>query len=140
VCCTLAGACCAGPPGTIATAVHEIEVALARGPLRPLPMRLEIDRWSAPSMTALELIPCQRVRPTATYFRSGHLLLDSLTHSLRQHLPAQHLNRVHAASSTSQVPAANPSRRTALPPSLRQQPVHDTRARSEDGCGQVLHG
>jgi hypothetical protein len=66
-----------------------IEVGLARGPLRPpLRMRLEIDRWS-PSRTALELIPCQLVRATAAYFRSGHLLLDSLTHSLRQHMPTQ---------------------------------------------------
>ena len=49
-------------------------------------MRLEIARWSRlSSRTALELIPCQLVRPTADYFRSGHLLLDSLTHSLLQH-------------------------------------------------------
>jgi hypothetical protein len=63
-----------------------IEVGLARGPLRPpLRMRLDIGRWSvSSSRTALELIPCQRVRPTAAYFRSGHLLLDSLTCSLRQ--------------------------------------------------------
>jgi hypothetical protein len=67
-----------------------IEVGLARGPLRPLlRMRLDIDRWYPPSSrTALELIPCQRVRPTTAYFRSGHFLLDSLTHSLLQHLPA----------------------------------------------------
>ena len=59
-----------------------IEVRLARGPLRPrLRMRLDIDRWSATS-TVLELIPCRRVRPTATYFRAGHRLLDALTHSL----------------------------------------------------------
>ena len=69
---------------------RQIEVCLAPGPLRPrVRMRLEVDRWSASSaMTALELIPCQRVRPTGAYFRSGHLLLDSLTHSLR-HQPAQ---------------------------------------------------
>jgi hypothetical protein len=68
-----------------------IEVGLARGPLRPLlRMRLDIDRWSpSPARTALELIPCQRVRPTTAYFRSGHLLLESLTHSVLQHLPAQ---------------------------------------------------
>ena len=66
------------------------EVRLARGPLRPLlRMRLDIDRWSASSI-ALELIPCGSVRPTAAYFRGGHLLLDSLTHSLRQHLPSAH--------------------------------------------------
>ncbi len=69
-----------------------IEVHLARGPLRAtLRMRLNIDHWSSPpSRTAFELIPCKRVRPTATYFRAGHLLLDSLIHSLPQHLPAQH--------------------------------------------------
>jgi hypothetical protein len=68
-----------------------IEVGLARGPLRPpLRMRLDIDRWSPPSTrTALELIPCRRARPTTAYFRSGHLLLDSLTHALQQHWPAQ---------------------------------------------------
>jgi hypothetical protein len=66
-----------------------IEVHLARGPLRPpLRMRLEIERWSrAPARTALELIPCRRVRPTATYFGAGHLLLDSLTDSLRNACP-----------------------------------------------------
>lgn len=59
-----------------------IEVRLARGPLRPLlRMRLYVDWWSS-SSTAVELIPCARVRPTATYFRAGHLLLDSLIHSL----------------------------------------------------------
>jgi hypothetical protein len=62
-----------------------IEVRLARGPLRSLlRMRLDIDRWSSsPSSTALELIPSARVRPTASYFRAGHLLLDQLTHRLR---------------------------------------------------------
>jgi hypothetical protein len=60
-----------------------IQVRLARGPLRrPLLMRLDIDRWSA-SRTALELIPHKRARPTAGYFRAGHRLLDSLTHSLQ---------------------------------------------------------
>ena len=48
---------------------RRIEVRLARGPLRPLlRMRLNIDRWSS-SSTALELIPCGRVGPTAAYFR-----------------------------------------------------------------------
>ena len=75
---------------------YRIEVGLARGPLRPpLRMRLDIDRWS-PSRTALELIPCQLVQPTADYFRSGHLLLDSLTHSLLKHLPAPSLGCVTA--------------------------------------------
>ena len=64
--------------------IRRIEVGLARGPLRPpLRMRLDVDRWYPSSArTALELIPGQRVRPTAAYFRSGHLLLDSLIHSL----------------------------------------------------------
>ena len=61
-----------------------IEVRLSRGPLRPsVRMRLDIDRWSATS-TALQLIPCQRVRPSAAYFRAGHHLLDSLTSALLQ--------------------------------------------------------
>jgi hypothetical protein len=62
-------------------------------------MRLDIDRWSS-SSTALELIPRGRVRPTAAYFRAGHLLLGSLTHSLLQHLlPA------HASGTESQLVA-----------------------------------
>jgi len=61
---------------------RRIRVRLARGPLHPLlRMRLDIDRWSA-SSTALELIPCRLVRPTADYFRAGRLLLDSLARSL----------------------------------------------------------
>jgi len=71
-----------------------IEVGLALGPLRPpLRMRLDIDRWS-PSRTALELIPYRLARPTADYFRSGHLLMDSLTRSLLRHVPAHGLGRV----------------------------------------------
>jgi hypothetical protein len=62
-----------------------VEVRLARGPLRPvLRMRLNIDCWSPPpSSTALELIPCRRVRASASYFRAGHLMMDSLIHSLQ---------------------------------------------------------
>ena len=61
-----------------------IEVRLARGPLRPpLRMRLQADHWSSsPPRTAVELIPCGPVRPSAAYFRAGHLLLDALTRSL----------------------------------------------------------
>ena len=67
---------------------RRIEVRLARGPLRPrVRMRLDIDRWSS-SSSAVELIPGGRVRPTAAYFRAGHLLLDSLTGHLLQPLPA----------------------------------------------------
>jgi hypothetical protein len=85
-----------------------IEVRLARGPLRPLlRMRLNIDRWSwPPARTALELTPCDRVRPTAAYFRSGHLLLDSLTRSLPRHTPGQRLDHV---------PASGPTARQGLP-------------------------
>jgi hypothetical protein len=61
---------------------RRIQVRLARGPLHsPLHMRLDIDRWSS-SSTVLELIPSRLVRPTAEYFRAGHLLLDSLTRAL----------------------------------------------------------
>jgi hypothetical protein len=73
---------------------RRIEVGLTRGPLRPpRRMRLDISCWSPSSArTVLELIPRQRVRPTAAYFRSGHLLLDSLTHSLLRHSPAEQLD------------------------------------------------
>jgi hypothetical protein len=61
-----------------------VEVRLARGPLRPrLRMQLHLDHWSATS-TALELIPCQWVRPSAAYFRAGRALLDSLAYTLPQ--------------------------------------------------------
>ena len=67
-----------------------VGVGLARGPLRPpRRMRLDISCWSPTSArTVLELVPSQRVRPTAAYFRSGHLLLDSLTDSLLRHADA----------------------------------------------------
>ena len=79
---------------------RRIEVSLARGPLRaPLRMRLDIGRWSASSArTALDLIPCQPVRPTAAYFRSGHLLLDALTCALRQHRPAHAVHGTQASA------------------------------------------
>ena len=69
------------------TGTCRVEIRLARGRLRPpLRMRLDIDRWTwSPARTALELIPGQRVRPTAAYFRAGHLLLDSLIRALPQH-------------------------------------------------------
>ncbi len=66
-----------------------IEVRLARGPLRPpVRMQLDIEPWS-PTATALELIPCQRVRPSAAYFAAGHRLLNSLTRPLPVRVPAQ---------------------------------------------------
>ncbi len=78
------------------SATCRIQVRLARGALRPLlRMRLDIDRWSS-SSTAVELIPGGRVRPTAAYFRAGHLLLDSLTGHLLQPLPEPQAR--HAAS------------------------------------------
>jgi hypothetical protein len=68
---------------------RRIEVLLARGPLRsPVRMRLDIEPWSA-TATALELIPCQRVRPSAAYFAAGHRLLDSLTRTLPVRVPVQ---------------------------------------------------
>ena len=68
-----------------------VQVRVARGPLRPpLRMRLQADHWSSsPPQTALELIPCGHVRPSAAYFRAGHLLLDSLAGSLARPVPAQ---------------------------------------------------
>jgi hypothetical protein len=72
------------------TGTCQIQVRLARGPLRRLLwMSLDIDRRSSTS-TAFELIPCGRVRPTAAYFRAGHHLLDSLARSLSHYLPPAH--------------------------------------------------
>lgn len=74
----------------VRTGTCRIEIRLARGPLRPpVRMRLDIDSWS-PTATALELIPCQRVRPSAAYFAAGHRLLDSLTRTPPVRVPAQH--------------------------------------------------
>jgi hypothetical protein len=71
-----------------------VGVRLARGPLRPrMRMRLHLDHWSATS-TALELIPCQRVRPGAAYFRAGRALLDCLAHTLPQ--PPSHADLAQA--------------------------------------------
>ena len=86
------------------TGTRRIRVRLARGRLRPrLPMRLDIDRWSC-SSTAVELIPCGRVRPTAAYFRAGHHLLDLLTRSWSHHvLPA----RARDTASQPRVPASS---------------------------------
>jgi hypothetical protein len=69
-----------------------MDVRLARGRLRPpLRMHLDTDRWTGPSArTVLELIPDQRVRPTAAYFRAGHRLLDALIHALSQHIAEAH--------------------------------------------------
>jgi hypothetical protein len=76
-----------------------VQIHLARGPLRPpLTMRLQADHWSSsPPRTALELIPCGHVRPSAAYFRAGHLLLDSLARSLARPVPAQRPDRAAAS-------------------------------------------
>jgi hypothetical protein len=75
-----------------------IEVCLARGPLRrPARMRLDIEPWSS-ARTVLELIPGQRVRPSATYFRAGHRLLDSLTYALPTHAPVRRRAGARTAS------------------------------------------
>jgi hypothetical protein len=92
-----------------------VEVRLARGPLRPpLRMRLDFDCWSRSSSTALELIPCRRVRATASYFRAGHLLLDSLTHALQLEqeiqalkLPGREAPRLRTELEPRQTPSAS---------------------------------
>jgi hypothetical protein len=66
-----------------------IEVRLVRGRLRPpVRMRLEIVPWYA-GTTALELIPCQRARPSAAYFAAADRLLDSLTRPLPVRVPVR---------------------------------------------------
>ena len=68
---------------------YRIEVRLARGRLRPaVRMRLDTEPWSA-TATAFELIPCQRVGPSAAYFAAGHRLLDCLTRALPARVPVQ---------------------------------------------------
>jgi len=96
-----------------------VEVLLARGPLRPpLRMRLNLDCWSRPSGTALELIPCGRVRATASYFRAGHLLLDLLAHSLQLE------QAIHALDLPSgESPAATHGTRTPAN-AISQPPTH----------------
>ena len=104
-----------------------VEVRLARGPLRPpWHMRLNVDCWSRPSSTALELIPCGRVRATASYFRAGHLLLDALTHSLQLE---QEIHALDLPSGKS--PAA--THRTPTPANAISQPA--THARRPPGTG-----
>jgi hypothetical protein len=99
---------------------RRLEVRLATGRLRPpLHMRLEVDRWTrSPARTVLELIPCKLVRPSAAYFRAGHLLLDSLTHLLPQHAA-----RAHAAGLQIRRPrAVGPALAAGLQPGCRSGP------------------
>jgi hypothetical protein len=82
---------------------------LANGPLRPPGrMRLEIEPWS-PTATALELIPCPPVRPSASYFAAGHPLLDSPTRPLPVRMAVQQRpdqdNRRAAVSSDGPAPS-----------------------------------
>jgi len=94
-----------------------IEVRLARGRLRPaVRMRLDTEPWSA-TATALELIPCQRVRPSAGYFEAGHGLLDCLTRELPARVPARQRRSIGATSITimesQEGGAASPRRRVS---------------------------
>ena len=88
-----------------------VQVHLARGPLRPpLPMRLQADPWSSsPPRTALELIPCGHVRPSAAYFRAGHLLLDSLARRWLRAVPAQRPGHTAASQPHAEPPPARPA-------------------------------
>jgi len=66
-----------------------IEVRLTRGRLRrPVRMRLEIAPWHS-GATVLDLISCQRVRPSAAYLAAGDRLLDSLTRTRPAPMPVR---------------------------------------------------
>ena len=76
-------------------------------------MRLHIDRLP-PSRTALELIPSQRARPTAGYFRAGHRLMDSVTCALpasARHAPKTTSARARPADA----PQPQPAPETSVP-------------------------
>jgi hypothetical protein len=92
-----------------------VQVHLPSGPLRPpLRMRLQADHWSSsPPRTALELIPSGHVRPSAAYFRAGHLLLDSLVRSLARPLPAQRPDRAAASQPHADQGQPGPARSAA---------------------------
>jgi hypothetical protein len=81
---------------------------LAAGrPRRPTAPRWH---WSA-AATAVELIPCQRARPSAAYLRVGHGLLDSLTCVAATHPPVPRL----AGITPRQPPGDQAEPRTAVP-------------------------
>lgn len=85
----------------------QIKVCLSRGPLRPpARMRLDIAPWYT-GATAFELIPCQRVRPSAAYLAAGHRLLDSLTRTLPVCVPVQQRPDQHYLRAT--VSAGSPA-------------------------------
>ena len=115
-----------------------VEVRLARGPLRPpLRMRLNLDRSSRPSSTALELIPCRHVRATASYFRAGHLLLDSLTHSLQLEQEIQALDLPGGESPAATHGTPTPAKAISQPATHAPRPPGTRSARSPSDHGSA---
>ena len=115
-----------------------VEVRLARGPLRPpLRMRLNLDRSSRPSSTALELIPCGHVRTTASYFRAGHLLLDSLTHSLQLEQEIQALDLPSGESPAATHGTPTPAKAISQPATHAPRPPGTRSARSPSDHGSA---
>ena len=115
-----------------------VEVRLARGPLRPpLRMRLNLDRSSRPSSTALELIPCGHVRATASYFRAGHLLLDSLTHSLQLEQEIQALDLPGGESPAATHGTPTPAKAISQPATHAHRPPGTRSARSPSDPGSA---
>jgi hypothetical protein len=117
-----------------------VEVRLARGPLRPpLRMRLNLDCWSRPSSTALELIPRGRVRATASYFRAGHLLLDSLTHSLQLEQAIQALGLPSGESPATTHGTRTPANAISEPATHAHRPPDkgSVRSASDPGSAQT---
>ena len=115
-----------------------VEVRLARGPLRPpLRMRLNLDRSSRPSSTALELIPCGHVRATASYFRAGHLLLDSLTHSLQLEQEIQALDLPGGESPAATHGTPTPAKAISQPATHAPRPPGTRSARSPSDPGSA---
>jgi hypothetical protein len=121
-----------------------VKIDVAQGPLRPLlRMRLDVDCWSSPSSTALELIPCGRVRATASYFRVGHLLLDSLTLSLELEqqiqaleLPARQGRKPAPPQPRPWTPAGH--RRGSSSSTSRVRPLWLTRNRANTSCSALM--
>ena len=114
----------------------DVQVA-ARGPLRPpLRMRLNLDRSSRPSSTALELIPCGHVRATASYFRAGHLLLDSLTRSLQLEQEIQALDLPGGESPAATHGTPTPAKAISQPATHAHRPPGTRSARSPQTLDQ----
>jgi hypothetical protein len=72
-------------------------------------MRLEIAPWYGGG-TALELIPCTRVRPGAAYFAAGHRLLGSLARALPARVPVPQRHEQDCARATASAGAPALSR------------------------------